>query len=244
MKMCIRALLVGVVALLTLGVFTACSSSSTDEAGTTTAAPTATAAPTTSAEASGSADEAMPQKATFIAEMPEQDGHAMGMAITVEGDQVAAYACNGTDDEAWFFGTQEGGVMNLTSKFGDTMTATYNGTELAGTLTMNDQPHSFGAKLATEPAGLYTAAENGERATWIVMPDGNVMGVQNRHFDNDDQALRQAFEQQQDFQGKVRQMRLDRQLEQAPAMNMSTMEADMGGTTVRATMVTGSTRFN
>lgn len=231
----IRTLLIGVGAVLMLGTFTACSSGTTEEA-TTTTSETTTAETTTA--------EAMPETATFIAEMPEAEGHAMTMAITVEGDQVAAYACNGTDDEAWFFGSQENGSMNLTSKFGDTMAASFTGGELTGTLTMNDKVQTFTARSASGPAGIYTAEENGERATWIVMPDGRMTGVLNRNFDNDDRALREVLQQQQDFQDRVRQMRLNQQLQQAPAMNMDTMEADMAGTTARATQVTGSTRFN
>jgi hypothetical protein len=235
MKKYTRALLVGVGAVLALGMFSACSSGTSEQAATTTET-TSAEAPTTAA--------AMPQTATFVAQMPEQDGHAMTMAVTVQGDQVAAYACNGTDDEAWFFGSRKDGVMNLTSKFMDTMTATYNGAELTGTLTMDNVPQPFSARLAAEPAGIYTAAMNGERASWIVMPDGQAMGIQNRTSRRDDELIGEILQQQQDFQDKVRQMRLDRQLQQAPQLNMNTMDAAMDGTMVKVTRVTGSTRFN
>jgi hypothetical protein len=235
MKKHTRALMVGVGAVLALGMFTACSGGTSEQAATTTET-TSAEAPTTAA--------AMPQTATFVAQMPEKDGHPMAMAITVQGDQVAAYACNGTNDEAWFFGTRKDGVMNLTSKFMDTMTASYTGAELTGTLTMNNVPQAFAARLAAEPAGIYTAEMNGQRATWIVMPDGQAMGIQNRTSRRDDELIGDILQQQQDFQDKVRQMRLDRQLQQAPQLNMATMDADMDGTMARATRVTGSMRFN
>ena len=41
--------------------------------------------------------------------MKTADGKTMTIGISVDGDQIAAYACNGTDDEAWFFGNQTDG---------------------------------------------------------------------------------------------------------------------------------------
>lgn len=238
MKIFIRNVLVGVGAVLTLGTATACSSSS-EQAETTSTETTSALSETTSTTAA-----AMPKMATFIAQMPTGNDYPMGLTISVDGDQIAAYACNGTDDEVWFFGTQADGVIDLTSRLGDTMTATYDGTQLAGTLTMDEQSYPFGASVVSEPAGLYTATADGERATWIVMADGTTLGVLNRHFDEDDRALKESLERQQDLPNQVRQIRLQRQLQQAPPLNMTTMEANINSTKVRATRVTGSTRFS
>jgi hypothetical protein len=48
---------------------------------------------------------------------------------------------------------------------------------------------------------------------------------------------------EQQFKDRVREMRLDRQMQQAPQMRMDTMEADMDGTMVHVTRVTGSASF-
>ena len=53
--------------------------------------------------------------------MKSADGKPMVIGIAVDGDQIAAYACNGTDDEAWFFGNQKDGKIDITSKFKDTL---------------------------------------------------------------------------------------------------------------------------
>ena len=94
------ALVVGAGAVIALGMLTA---------------PTSTAAP-------------MPPSATFLADVPEPNGPTMTMAVTVEGDQVVAYATNGTNDEAYFFGTQKDGQMDLMSMYGDNLKASFDGT--------------------------------------------------------------------------------------------------------------------
>ena len=51
----------------------------------------------------------------------EADGKKMAIGISVDGKQITAYACNGVDDEAWFFGNQANGAIDITSKFQDTL---------------------------------------------------------------------------------------------------------------------------
>src|SRR3954453_16910650 len=109
-------------------------------------APTSTAAP-------------MPPSATFIADVPENDGATMTMAVTVDGDNVVAYATNGTNDEAYFFGTQKDGQMDLMSMYGDNLNASFDGTKLDGEVTMNEtdaDPLKFAASAVAAPAGMYT----------------------------------------------------------------------------------------
>src|SRR5690242_596270 len=45
--------------------------------------------------------------------------------------------------------------------------------------------------------------------------------------------------QRQDFMGKVRQMRLDQQMQRAPALNVQSMQTTLNGQTTSATRVTG-----
>lgn len=107
-----------------------------------------------------------------------QDGHSMAIGISVDGDSVAAYACNGVDDEAWFFGKTRQGAIPLTSKFRDTLSADTRGANLTGTLDMNGVEYPFTALPVSGPAGMYTAAVNNTRASWIVRPDKSVTAVQ------------------------------------------------------------------
>jgi hypothetical protein len=56
----------------------------------------------------------------------------MVIGIAVDGTQIAAYACNGTDDEAWFFGDQKDGKIDITSRFKDSLTAEFDGKDVVG----------------------------------------------------------------------------------------------------------------
>ena len=102
----------------------------------------------------------------------------MTIGISVDGASIAAYACNGTDDEAWFFGNQTDGKVDIKSRFRDTLTAEFNGTDVAGDLTMNGVAYKFTAAPVSGAAGMYTADFEGVRASWVVRPDGSATGVQ------------------------------------------------------------------
>src|SRR5262249_21729245 len=124
----LRILLVGVSALLALGTLSACSGGKTTEATNTSEAittpPSATAKP-------------FPQSARYMADMKEADGKTLTIGISVDGDSIAAYACNGTDDEAWFFGNQADGKLDVKSRFRDNLKAEFTGSDVSGDLTMN-----------------------------------------------------------------------------------------------------------
>ena len=187
---------------------------------------------------------AMPQAATFIADIPATEGKPpMAMAVTVDGDRVVAYACNGTNNEAWFFGTQKDGVMNLTNNYQDTMTASFDGTNLTGSMTMNmpdATPVKFTASAAAEPAGIYTATMGDARATWVVMSDQRMLGVRQPNSKRDREVIDQINQQQADFKEKVRQARLQRQLEQAQELESGSWSTTMNGTSTTAMRVTGN----
>ena len=53
-----------------------------------------------------------------MADMTAADGKKMTIGISVDGSEIAAYACNGTDDEAWFFGKQADGQIDVKSASG------------------------------------------------------------------------------------------------------------------------------
>jgi hypothetical protein len=131
--------------------------SETSEASATSATPApATATP-------------FPQSAKYIADTKSADGKPMVIGIAVDGTEIAAYACNGTDDEAWFFGNQKDGKIDITSRFKDTLKAEFDGKDVVGDLTMNGVAFKFSAPAVPAPAGMYTADLNGVRASgWSV----------------------------------------------------------------------------
>jgi hypothetical protein len=187
-----------------------------------------------------------PPSATFIADMPENDGTTMTMAVTVEGEKVVAYATNGTNDEAYFFGTQTDGQMDLMSMYGDNLKASFDGTTLNGAVTMNETnatPLTFAASSVPAPAGLYTATHDTARANWVVRPDHTMTGVMDNSAPGDHKVTDAIMAREQSFKDRVRQMRLDRQLQPAPQMTYGTWAMDMNGSTVTAVRVTGGMSF-
>jgi hypothetical protein len=182
------------------------------------------------------------QNATFVVDglAPPVGQPPMTLAVSIDGNNVAAYACNGVDDEAWFFGTQKDGAVDLKSKYGDVLKAKIEGNTLDGSLTIKDYSYAVKAAKAPEPAGIYTATAGDARATWIVMADQKTTGVFQPNSKRDREVIDQINAQQADFQQQVRQARLDRQLRQAPQLAVATMSADMNGSTVRAVRVTAN----
>jgi hypothetical protein len=228
-------MIVGVLALLALATVSACSKNSSPEA----------SSPVPSTQSSAAATPApFPQSARFMADT-EADGKKMAIGISVDGDQITAYACNGVDDEAWFFGNQAKGAIDITSKFHDTLAASFDGKDVKGALTMNGVKYDFTAAEVSAPAGMYTAALDGVRASWIVRPDGSVTGVQfnggvsGRDFE---QAQLQQLNAAQ-FQAQVRNKRILQQADQQVSLQNGTLVSKINGRTVTGSLVTGTTRF-
>lgn len=185
---------------------------------------------------------AMPQSGTFVADMAEPDGNTMALGIAVEGEMVTAYATDGTSDEAVFMGTQSNGTMTLNSPYQDQLTASFDGSNVNGTITMNEpnaQPHNFSASLVSAPAGIYTAAAGDSRTTWVVRPNQTMVGMMMPNSKRDREVIDQINAEQQEFKDKVRQMRLERQMQPAPPMTYGTWQTTMNGTTMTAVPVTG-----
>jgi hypothetical protein len=236
MKKHIRILLLGVIALLALGALPACSSSTstkeTKASETSTSAAPATPAP-------------FPQSAKYIADTKSPDGKPMVIGIAVDGTDIAAYACNGTDDEAWFFGDQKEGKINITSRFKDTLSAEFNGKDVVGDLTMNGVAYKFTAASVPAPAGMYTAEFEGVRASWVVRPDGSATGVQfnggvsGRDFEQAE--LQQLNEQQ--FRTSVRNKRQLQQAQQITLLANKSAKSTINGHEVTPVIVDGNFRL-
>ena len=188
----------------------------------------------------------MPEMADFIAEVKKPNGSTMTMAIAVEGENVVAYATNGTNNEAYFFGTQKDGQMELMSMYADEIKASFDGSNINGEMAMNDEGatvQKFAATRVQAPAGMYTAARGNSRATWIVRPNNTTVGVMDNSAPGDHKVTDAIAAKDQAFKDSVRQKRLDRQLQQAPQLQMDTMEADMNGSMMPVTRVTGNMSF-
>ncbi|WP_099024514.1 hypothetical protein [Mycolicibacterium palauense] len=164
----LRTLVVGVSALIGLGGMAACSSGSPTEP-----TPQATSSP----GAATSAAPAVAQSGNYVTRA-DQDGQPMSIGIAVQGDRIAGYACNGVDEEAWFFGEQHDGDIDITSKSEDTLQAEFDGDAFVGDLTMDGRTFNFTAPGVPAPGGLYLAELDGTRATWVVQPDGSSIGNQ------------------------------------------------------------------
>jgi hypothetical protein len=237
MKKLTRTLLVGISAMVALGTLSACSGGTSTEA--TSSSPAAT---TTGSEEAGPA--AFPQSARYIADMKSADGKTMTIGISVDGAQVAAYACNGTDDEAWFFGNQTDGKIDIKSRFRDTITAQFDGTDVDGDLTMNGVAYKFTAAPVSGAAGMYTADLDGVRASWVVREDGTAIGVQFRGGSVGDitQAEIQQLQDAQ-FRAQVRSKRELQQAQQITRLSDGQMSSTINGRNVTPVLVTGSFRL-
>ena len=234
MKKHLRTLLVGVSALIALGTLSACSGGKTTEATNTSEAvttPPATAKP-------------FPQSARYIADMKAADGKTMTIGISVDGASIAAYACNGTDDEAWFFGNQADGKIDIKSRFRDTLRAEFTGTDVAGDLTMNGVAYKFTAAPASGAAGMYTATLDGVRASWVLREDGSAIGVQ--FSPTTGQKLEQSDLQQladDQFRAQIRNTRKLQQAGQLTKRSNGSMSSTINGTQVTPTLVNGTFRL-
>ena len=235
MRKHLRTLLVGVSALVALGTLSACSGGTSTEATSTSEAAPATTTATESA---------FPQSARYVADMKAADGKTMTIGISVDGADIAAYACNGTDDEAWFFGNQTDGKIDITSRFRDTLTAQLNGTDVEGDLTMNGVAYEFTAAPVSGVAGMYTADVDGVRASWVVREDGSAIGVQ--FSPTTGQKLEESDLQQlnvEQFRAQVRNTRRLQQATQIDKLSNGSMSSTINGRQVSPTLVTGTFRL-
>jgi hypothetical protein len=214
-----RALLIGAGAVVAVGAFTACA---TEE---------------------HAKPRQFPESATYIADVAGIHGKTVTIGLTVKGGDVAAYVCDGASDEAWFFGAEKDGSLDLTGKFGDHLAASFDGHTVGGTLTLDETSYDFAATQVSAPAGVYTAAANGARASWIVRPDHTATGVLSANSKRDREVIDQINAQQADFKAQVKARRIARQLTQASDLQMGSMQSTINGRPVVATVVGGDTRF-
>lgn len=235
MKKPFRTLLTGISAMVALGALSACSGGSSTDANSTSESTT-----TTSASATATA---FPPSGKYVADMTATDGKTMTIGIAVDGADITAYACNGVSDEAWFFGNQTDGKIDITSRFRDTLRADFDGTDVDGDLTMDGVSYEFTAAPVSDPAGMYTADLDGARASWVVRADGSAIGVQiNPNTSNFGQAELQQLNDLR-FRSEVRNKRQLQQAQQLKRLDNNSYESTINGNIVRPTLVSGTFRF-
>jgi hypothetical protein len=176
--------------------------------------------------------------------MKAADGKTMTIGISVDGASIAAYACNGTDDEAWFFGNQADGKIDIKSRFRDTLKAEFTGADVAGDLTMNGVAYTFTAAPVSGVAGMYTADFEGTRASWVVREDESAIGVQ--FSATTGQKLEQSDIQQladDQFRAQVRNTRKLQRAAQLTKLQNGSMSSTINGQQVTPTLVNGTFRL-
>ncbi|MEU0506856.1 hypothetical protein [Nocardia sp. NPDC005998] len=149
------------------------STAKTNTAATTTA-PTTQAPPSTTTPAAAP----FPAKADYVGKIPLASGGTVTLEITVAGDKAIAYACDGKAIESWLRGSTTNGSLQLTGKDDATLTGTFDGKSVQGTLWIGGKQWNYTANPVQPPAGLYIYSEAGTRQSWIVDANGGVTGVQ------------------------------------------------------------------
>ena len=110
---------------------------------------------------------------------------------------------------------------------------------------MNGVAYKFTAAPVSGAAGMYTAALDGVRASWVVREDGSAIGVQfnggvsGRDFE---QAELQQLKDAQ-FQAQVRSKRILLAAQQITKLQNGSMSSSINGTQVTPTLVNGTFRL-
>jgi hypothetical protein len=90
---------------------------------------------------------------------------------------------------------------------------------------------------------MYTAAHNNSRVTWVVRPDHTITGVMDNSAPGDHNVTDAIMAHDQAFKDQVRQLRQNRQLQQAPQMTYGTWSMHMGTAPMNAVRITGDMSF-
>jgi hypothetical protein len=150
-------------------------------------------------------------KGTFAGRV---DGATATVAIAVHNGKAIAYLCDGKRIEAWLQGTAAGGSLSLSGTNGS-LVGTYSSKSATGTVLAGAKRWTFTAPLVAPPSGLYRATATIRNAKvvggWIVLADGTEVGI----------------------------VTTDGQPGTAPAIDLTTGQTTVAGTTVTAAPVDG-----
>lgn len=121
--------------------------------------------------------ESFPPQASYTGETEGIETGEAAVAVTVNGDEAAAYVCDGRAIEAWYKGVAKDGEVQLEDKSGNALTGTLDGDTITGTLSAQGKSLTFTAEQAKKPAGLYRTSARGVTTGWIQQSDGSVTGL-------------------------------------------------------------------
>lgn len=117
---------------------------------------------------------------TYVAEV---DASGTDIALIADGDRIAGFMTNGSDQAKWFATDHlEDGKAQLVARDGTPLgEVNVSDQSATGEVTVGLSRESFDAPLAGGNAGLFTAAEktgaDSFEAGWIVLPDGSALGT-------------------------------------------------------------------
>jgi hypothetical protein len=186
-------------------------------AGASAAASSPAPSPSTSGTAQGFV---IPPHANYVGQV---QGNLGSVAIVVHDTFAVAYFCNGKTQEAWFKGTPHNGNLSMTGKKNATLTANYALGHARGTVTVDGIAHVFSIIAVHKPSGLFQSIAVVRGATvkagWIVLPDGT---TQVGSLEPDSTSATPSAQA-------------------APKLDLSTLKAQDGDTTLTATPIDGET---
>ena len=102
----------------------------------------------------------------------------MTVAIAVKDGQAVGYLCNGRSIDAWLTGTATDGQLALEApRKKATIYADITADGATGIAVVGDYEFDFEIDPAKPPAGLYRKKDDKTTIGWIVLPDGQQVGV-------------------------------------------------------------------
>jgi len=193
---------------------------SSSAASTAAASGSQAASAAASASASASGSFVIPPHANYDGEVQGDKG---AVALVVHDTFAIAYFCNGSTIESWFSGTPHDGQLTMQAKGSNgSLTANYALGHARGTVVVNGVSYIFSIIAVHKPSGLFQSIANVRGATikagWIVLANGTEVGS----LDPDVNAANSVSQA-------------------APKLDLSTLTADDGGTTITATPIDGET---
>jgi hypothetical protein len=188
-------------------------------AGNSAAAVTsASAAPAASASPSGSGF-VVPPHANYVGQV---QGNLGSVAIVVHDTFAVAYFCNGKTQEAWLKGTPHDGKLSMTGNGHASLTADYALGHARGNVVVNGITYVFAIIAVHKPSGLFQSIAVVRGATvkagWIVLANGTQVGSLNPNVNAATQTSQAA-----------------------PKLNLSSLTAQDGDTTLTAVPIDGET---
>lgn len=140
-------------------------------------APATTQPPADEQPPADAPESAPPAAADQTAYAGRTSGNEATIAIVVQGDQVAAYICDGKQVEAWLEGTITDGELNLQGNDDASATGVVSDGAVFGTVQVQGKQWPYAAQRAESPAGLYEGNGASARVGWIVLQDGSQTGI-------------------------------------------------------------------